>query len=234
MEAGGVCLVRWCHTLRSAYGQNSVWLTAQTVRVFSDTAWGRFPLNVCVWLNAQLQCTALLFRPTVWRRKGRRGHRKKRKVEEGVGSRSIMISRPRLIGMRSVCVWLHCIPAWLPSFMLPKIKMNARKYPAGMESGEKEETQGEGIPRARGAGWHHIPGARFLITTRYCCNSVCLGGPMWTVEAELCLRATKESDRIERPSCKHLNWSGVRFPNTSQHSSTIPKVPMNFQTQKAC
>ncbi len=54
---------------------------------------------------------------------------------------------------------------------------------------------------------------------------------MWTVEVELCLPATKESDRIERPSCKHLNWSGVRFPNTYQHSSTIPKVPTNIHKQ---
>lgn len=127
----------------------------------------------------------LLFRPNVSHRKGRRGHRKKRKVEEGVGRRSIMISRPHLIGMRSVCVWLHCIPAWLPSFMLPKIKMNARKYPAETESGEKEETQGEGIPNVRGAGWHHIPRARFIITTRYCCNSVHLRGQMWTVEVRV-------------------------------------------------
>lgn len=181
--------MRWCHTLRSAYGHNSVWLTAQTVRVFSDTAWGRFPLNVCVWETERTTPTQhnsrLLFRPNVSHRKGRRGHRKKRKVEEGVGRRSIMISRPHLIGMRSVCVWLHCIPAWLPSFMLPKIKMNARKYPTETESGEKEETQGEGIPNVRGAGWHHIPGARFIITTRYCCNSVHLRGQMWTVEVRV-------------------------------------------------
>lgn len=180
-----------------SYLTSSIWeqrrlIDSSDCEGFQWHSMGTLPSKcVCVWETERTtpaqHNSPLLFRPNVLHRKGRRRHRKKRKVEEGVGRRSIMISQPHLIGMRSVCVWLHCIPAWLTSFMLPKIKMNARKYPAGMESWEKEETQGEGIPNARGAGWHHIPGARFIITTRYCCkcNSARLRGQMRTVDVRV-------------------------------------------------